>query len=117
MAMHLHIEESEVRRSDSTIHSLSWMGKVPEASPDGEGWKLQRSNYYQEGWLATGNAKGLVGATFTACHCKKSTTNPGRCNFNLRGHRSEVCFENADHVTIYSRLSTIRTDMQCIWSI
>lgn len=56
-----------------------------------EGWKLYRTNYYQEGWLATGNARGLVGVTFTTSHCRTRTAElPLRANYNLRGHRSEV---------------------------
>ncbi|XP_049794830.1 tubby-related protein 4 [Schistocerca nitens] len=55
-----------------------------------EGWKLNRTNYYQEGWLATGNVRGIVGVTFTTSHCKKAGDFPLRTNYNLRGHRSEV---------------------------
>lgn len=55
-----------------------------------EGWKLNRTNYYQEGWLATGNVRGIVGVTFTTSHCKKAVDFPLRTNYNLRGHRSEV---------------------------
>lgn len=56
-----------------------------------EGWKLDRTNYYQEGWLATGNARGLVGVTFTTSHCRtRATELPLRANYNLRGHRSEA---------------------------
>lgn len=55
-----------------------------------EGWKLNRTNYYQEGWLATGNIRGIVGVTFTTSHCKKNVDYPLRTNYNLRGHRSEV---------------------------
>ena len=62
--MHAHLEEG-VSRSDCGGHTLSWMGKVPETLPDEEGWKLNRVNYYQEGWLATGNARGIVGATYS----------------------------------------------------
>lgn len=65
------------------------MGKVPDTLPDEEGWKLNRTQYYQEGWLAGGNSKGVVGVTFTTSHCKKYDP-PARSNFNLRGHRSEV---------------------------
>lgn len=58
-----------------------------------EGWKLDRTNYYQEGWLATGNARGLVGVTFTTSHCRtRATELPLRANYNLRGHRSEASF-------------------------
>uniref|UniRef100_A0A182UNV5 SOCS box domain-containing protein n=1 Tax=Anopheles merus TaxID=30066 RepID=A0A182UNV5_ANOME len=55
-----------------------------------EGWKLNRTNYYQEGWLATGNVRGIVGVTFTTSHCKKNVDYPLRTNYNLRGHRSDV---------------------------
>lgn len=57
-----------------------------------EGWKLNRTNYYQEGWLATGNIRGIVGVTFTTSHCKKNVDFPLRTNHNLRGHRSEVSY-------------------------
>lgn len=55
-----------------------------------DGWKLSRVNYYQEGWLATGNIRGIVGVTFTSSHYKKHIEFPQRTNFNLRGHRSDV---------------------------
>ncbi|XP_050392635.1 tubby-related protein 4 [Patella vulgata] len=88
--MHIHFEQNTSTRTDSTIHSLSWMGKVPDGLPDeGGGWKLNRSQYYMEGWLASGNAKGVVGVTFTTSHCRRYEA-PPRSNFNLRGHRSEV---------------------------
>lgn len=89
--MYLHFEQNISSRTECTIHSLSWMGKVPDSmSGDTQGgWKLNRSQYYSEGWLASGNAKGIVGVTFTASHCRKYEP-PNRSNFNLRGHRSEV---------------------------
>ncbi|XP_053396039.1 tubby-related protein 4-like [Mercenaria mercenaria] len=90
--MYLHFEQNISSRTECTIHSLSWMGKVPDSLLPGDtsgGWKLNRSQYYSEGWLASGNAKGIVGATFTASHCRKYDP-PNRSNFNLRGHRSEV---------------------------
>lgn len=89
--MHLHFEQNTSSRTECTIHSLSWMGKVPDSLPRETtgGWSLHRSQYYSEGWLASGNAKGIVGATFTASHCRKYDP-PSRSNFNLRGHRSEV---------------------------
>ena len=34
-----------------------------------EGWKLSRTNYYQEGWLATANVRGVVGVTYTTSFC------------------------------------------------
>ncbi|XP_018322268.1 tubby-related protein 4 [Agrilus planipennis] len=88
--MHLHFERTTNAKSDCTILSLTWMGKVPDELPEDEGWKLNRTNYYQEGWLATGNVRGIVGVTFTTSHCKKNVEFPTRTNYNLRGHRSEV---------------------------
>ncbi|XP_043486232.1 tubby-related protein 4 isoform X1 [Polistes fuscatus] len=91
--MHLHFEKNNNAKCDCNILSLSWMGKVPDESPEDEGWKLDRTNYYQEGWLATGNARGLVGVTFTTSHCRtRAAELPLRANYNLRGHRSEVIF-------------------------
>lgn len=56
-----------------------------------EGWKLNRPSYFQDGWLATGNARGLVGVTFTSSVCSMKTPElPLRTNHNLRGHKSEV---------------------------
>ncbi|XP_049821138.1 tubby-related protein 4 isoform X2 [Aethina tumida] len=88
--MHLHFERTLNAKSDCPILSLTWMGKVPDELPEDEGWKLNRTNYYQEGWLATGNVRGIVGVTFTTSHCKKNVEFPLRTNYNLRGHRSEV---------------------------
>ncbi|XP_018578062.1 tubby-related protein 4 [Anoplophora glabripennis] len=88
--MHLHFERTVNARSDCPILSLTWMGKVPDELPEDEDWKLNRTNYYQEGWLATGNVRGIVGVTFTTSHCKKNVEFPLRTNYNLRGHRSEV---------------------------
>ncbi|KAG5672947.1 hypothetical protein PVAND_003034 [Polypedilum vanderplanki] len=88
--MHLHFEKNSNTKCDCTILSLSWMGKVPEDIPEEEGWKLNRTNYYQEGWLATGNTRGIVGVTFSTSHCKKIVEFPQRTNYNLRGHRSDV---------------------------
>uniref|UniRef100_A0A1S4GCY0 Uncharacterized protein n=1 Tax=Anopheles gambiae TaxID=7165 RepID=A0A1S4GCY0_ANOGA len=88
--MHLHFEKNSNTRCDCPILSLSWMGKVPDDIPEEEGWKLNRTNYYQEGWLATGNVRGIVGVTFTTSHCKKNVDYPLRTNYNLRGHRSDV---------------------------
>ncbi|XP_023034582.1 tubby-related protein 4 isoform X2 [Drosophila willistoni] len=88
--MHLHFERNTNTKCDCTILSLSWMGKVPDDIPEDEGWKLNRTNYYQEGWLATGNIRGIVGVTFTTSHCRKNMDYPLRTNYNLRGHRSDV---------------------------
>ncbi|XP_005105068.1 tubby-related protein 4 [Aplysia californica] len=88
--MHVHFEQNTCTRTDSNFLSLSWMGKVPEDLPEeGRGWKLEHSQYYVEGWLASGNARGVVGVTFSTSHCHKYEA-PPRSNFNLRGHRSEV---------------------------
>ena len=51
----------------------------------GDSKPLTLQHWLQEGWLATGNVKGIVGATFTTCHCKKNFDMPPRMNFNLRG--------------------------------
>ncbi|XP_042870790.1 tubby-related protein 4-like [Penaeus japonicus] len=88
--MHLHLEATSNARSDCSILALSWMGKVPDDMPEDEGWKLNRVHYYQEGWLATGNARGIVGVTYTTSHSKKPSELPPRTNYNLRGHRAEV---------------------------
>lgn len=88
--MHVHFEQNTCTRTDSNFLSLSWMGKVPEDLPEeGGGWKLNRAQYYVEGWLASGNARGVVGVTFSTSHCHTYDA-PPRSNFNLRGHRSEV---------------------------
>uniref|UniRef100_A0AAR5Q8D1 SOCS box domain-containing protein n=2 Tax=Dendroctonus ponderosae TaxID=77166 RepID=A0AAR5Q8D1_DENPD len=88
--MHLHFERTVNAKSDCRILSLTWMGKVPDELAEEEAWKLNRTNYYQEGWLATGNVRGIVGITFTTSHCKKNVEFPSRTNYNLRGHRSEI---------------------------
>jgi WD40 repeat protein len=94
--MHLHFERIQrpSSYSDCNLSSLTWMGKVPDGllQNEDEGWKLNRTNYYQDGWLATGNVRGIVGVTFTTCRSRKNIINdlPQRTNYNLRGHRSEV---------------------------
>jgi len=95
--MHLHFERIERPNSflDTNILSLSWMGKVPDGllqSEKEDGWKLNRTNYYQDGWVAIGNKRGIVGVTYTSCRCRKAslTDLPLRTNYNLRGHRSQV---------------------------
>lgn len=87
--MHVHFEQNNSTRCDCTVQCLSWMGKVPDGIPDADCWKLNRAEYYMEGWLASGNASAVVGVTFTTSHCRKYDA-PTRSNFNLRGHRSEV---------------------------
>ncbi|GFY63405.1 tubby-related protein 4 [Trichonephila inaurata madagascariensis] len=88
--MHLHFERITSSRTDCAILSLTWMGKVPDDLPDEDGWKLNRVHYYQDGWLATGNARSIVGVTFTSCHNRKIGDLPLRSNYNLRGHRAEI---------------------------
>lgn len=114
--MHLHFErlDKPSSYSDCDIRALSWMGKVPDGllqTHDDEGkrrydarcrfshngglasgWKLNRANYYQDGWLALGNIRGIVGATYTTCRCRRTALSdmPIRTNYNLRGHRSEL---------------------------
>ncbi|KAG1714114.1 Tubby-related protein 4 [Nymphon striatum] len=94
--MHLHFERTgSTVRSDCTLLSLTWMGKVPDESPTDisiEGnLTLNRGNYYKEGWLASGNTRGMVGVTFTTAHTDQAPEDiPLRTNYNLRGHRSEV---------------------------
>ncbi|XP_054718355.1 tubby-related protein 4-like [Uloborus diversus] len=88
--MHLHFERTNSTRTDCAILSLTWMGKVPDDLPDEDGWKLNRVHYYQDGWLATGNARSIVGVTFTSCHNRKIADLPLRSNYNLRGHRAEI---------------------------
>lgn len=56
---------------------------------------MTRTNYYQEGWLATGNIRGIVGVTFTTSTNRKNAEYPLRTNYNLRGHRSDVRLINA----------------------
>ncbi|XP_037081143.1 tubby-related protein 4-like [Pollicipes pollicipes] len=89
--MHFHLEKDCHARSDCHILSLSWMGRVPNDLIEQEGsWRLNRSSYYQEGWLATGNARAIAGVTFTSSHSRKHTDLPVRTNYNLRGHRSQI---------------------------
>lgn len=54
---------------------------------------MNRNNYYQEGWLATGNVRGVVGVTFTSSHARRPHELPLRTNYNLRGHRSDVSID------------------------
>lgn len=70
-----------------------------------EGWKLNRNNYYQEGWLATGNVRGVVGVTFTSSHARRPHELPLRTNYNLRGHRSDVSICKHSYTSTYANLS------------
>ncbi|XP_076862611.1 tubby-related protein 4-like isoform X2 [Brachyhypopomus gauderio] len=87
------VEHGPVLCSDSNILCLSWKGCVPKHEKEKP---VCRTKYYEEGWLATGNGKGVVGVTFTSSHCKRDCITPQRINFNLRGHNSEVLFGTDD---------------------
>ncbi|XP_039603714.1 tubby-related protein 4a [Polypterus senegalus] len=81
------VEHGPVLCSDSNILCLSWKGRVPKSEKEKP---VCRRRYYEEGWLATGNGRGVVGVTFTSSHCRRDRSTPQRINFNLRGHNSEV---------------------------
>uniref|UniRef100_A0A8C6MHF9 Tubby-related protein 4 n=1 Tax=Nothobranchius furzeri TaxID=105023 RepID=A0A8C6MHF9_NOTFU len=81
------VEHGPILCSDSNILCLSWKGRIPKSEKDKP---VCRRRYYEEGWLATGNARGVVGVTFTSSHCRRDRSTPQRINFNLRGHNSEV---------------------------
>uniref|UniRef100_A0A8C4ZUF7 TUB like protein 4b n=1 Tax=Gadus morhua TaxID=8049 RepID=A0A8C4ZUF7_GADMO len=81
------VEHGPILCSDSNILCLSWKGRVPKSEKDKP---VCRRRYYEEGWLATGNGRGVVGVTFTSSHCRRDRNTPQRINFNLRGHNSEV---------------------------
>ncbi|XP_068608329.1 tubby-related protein 4 [Brachionichthys hirsutus] len=81
------VEHGPILCSDSNILCLSWKGRVPKSEKDKP---VCRRRYFEEGWLATGNGRGVVGVTFTSSHCRRDRTTPQRINFNLRGHNSEV---------------------------
>ncbi|XP_026085915.1 tubby-related protein 4 isoform X1 [Carassius auratus] len=81
------VEHGPVLCSDSNILCISWKGRVPKSEKEKP---VCRKRYYEEGWLATGNARGVVGVTFTSSHCRRDRNTPQRINFNLRGHNSEV---------------------------
>ncbi|XP_022081827.1 tubby-related protein 4-like [Acanthaster planci] len=85
--MYAVLENNPAARSDCTILSLSWKGTVPDSEKDKS---YTRKRCYTEGWLATGNVKGIVGVTYTCSHARKNAATPSRTNFNLRGHNSEV---------------------------
>ena len=90
--MYAYVEEPGRARCDSAVQSLSWMGKAPDGQPEGgTTWHLTETSYYDSGWLAGGNTRGVIGVTLTSCRPgSPSFDQPARTNFNLRGHRSEV---------------------------
>ncbi|KAL0622353.1 Tubby-related protein 4 [Plecturocebus cupreus] len=85
-SMYAAVEHGPVLCSDSNILCLSWKGRVPKSEKEKP---VCRRRYYEEGWLATGNGRGVVGVTFTSSHCRRDRSTPQRINFNLRGHNSE----------------------------
>ncbi|KAK2525782.1 hypothetical protein Q9966_011031 [Columba livia] len=87
--MYAAVEHGPVLCSDSNILCLSWKGRVPKSEKEKP---VCRRRYYEEGWLATGNGRGVVGVTFTSSHCRRDRNTPQRINFNLRGHNSEAAF-------------------------
>lgn len=86
--MYAAVEHGPLLCSDSNILCLSWKGRVPKSEKEKP---VCRRRYYEEGWLATGNGRGVVGVTFTSSHCRRDRNTPQRINFNLRGHNSESC--------------------------
>lgn len=103
--MHIYFEplERPSSFSDCKIVSLSWMGRVSDAflqswnddQQQEENWKFNHVKYYEEGWLATGNQRGICGITYTSCKCPTKLNKismPSRTNYNLRGHRFEIKF-------------------------
>ena len=91
--MYAFVEEPSRTHCGSSVQSLSWMGKAPDGQPEsGTAWRLSENSYYDEGWLASGNSRGVVGVTMTGCRTAQNSSAdlPLRTNFNLRGHRTEV---------------------------
>uniref|UniRef100_A0A3P8WSF5 Tubby-related protein 4 n=1 Tax=Cynoglossus semilaevis TaxID=244447 RepID=A0A3P8WSF5_CYNSE len=99
------VEHGPVLCSDSNILCLSWKGRVPKSEKEKP---VCRKRYYEEGWLATGNGRGVVGVTFTSSHCRKDRPTPQRVNFNLRGHNSEVVLVRWNEP--FQKLATCDTD-------
>lgn len=96
--MFASVEHGPVLCSDSNILCLSWKGRVPKSEKEKP---VCRKRYYEEGWLATGNSRGVVGVTFTSSHCRRDRPTPQRVNFNLRGHNSEVGQKDNDFIMRY----------------
>uniref|UniRef100_A0A6Q2ZBF3 Tubby-related protein 4 n=1 Tax=Esox lucius TaxID=8010 RepID=A0A6Q2ZBF3_ESOLU len=103
--MYAAVEHGPVLCSDSNILCLSWKGRVPKSEKEKP---VCRRRYYEEGWLATGNGRGVVGVTFTSSHCRRDRTTPQRVNFNLRGHNSEVVLVRWNEP--FQKLATCDTD-------
>ncbi|CAD7691578.1 unnamed protein product [Nyctereutes procyonoides] len=103
--MYAAVEHGPVLCSDSNILCLSWKGRVPKSEKEKP---VCRRRYYEEGWLATGNGRGVVGVTFTSSHCRRDRNTPQRINFNLRGHNSEVVLVRWNEP--YQKLATCDAD-------
>ncbi|XP_041721514.2 tubby-related protein 4-like [Coregonus clupeaformis] len=99
------VEHGPIMCSDSNILCLSWKGRVPKSEKEKP---VCRRRYYEEGWLATGNGRGVVGVTLTSSHCRRDRTTPQRINFNLRGHNSEVVLVRWNEP--FQKLATCDTD-------
>uniref|UniRef100_A0A3P9H7L7 Tubby-related protein 4 n=1 Tax=Oryzias latipes TaxID=8090 RepID=A0A3P9H7L7_ORYLA len=99
------VEHGPVLCSDSNILCLSWKGRVPKSQKEKP---VCRKRYYEEGWLATGNSRGVVGVTFTSSHCRRDRPPLQRVNFNLRGHNSEVVLVRWNEP--FQKLATCDTD-------
>ncbi|NP_001038560.1 tubby-related protein 4a [Danio rerio] len=99
------VEHGPVLCSDSNILCLSWKGRVPRSQKEKP---VCRRRYCEEGWLATGNGRGVVGVTFTSSHCRRDRNTPQRINFNLRGHNSEVVLVRWNEP--FQKLATCDTD-------
>uniref|UniRef100_A0A8D1K0I0 Tubby-related protein 4 n=1 Tax=Sus scrofa TaxID=9823 RepID=A0A8D1K0I0_PIG len=103
--MYAAVEHGPILCSDSNILCLSWKGRVPKSEKEKP---VCRRRYYEEGWLATGNGRGVVGVTFTSSHCRRDRNTPQRINFNLRGHNSEVVLVRWNEP--YQKLATCDAD-------
>lgn len=78
--MYAAVEHGPVLCSDSNILCLSWKGRVPKSEKEKP---VCRRRYYEEGWLATGNGRGVVGVTFTSSHCRRDRNTPQSLDFTL----------------------------------
>lgn len=113
------VEHGPILCSDSNILCLSWKGRVPKSEKDKP---VCRRRYYEEGWLATGNGRGVVGVTFTSSHCRRDRSTPQRINFNLRGHNSEVwsllwnCFMTLSKLFLFNSSNTISVRILTTWT-
>lgn len=110
--MYAYIELSNVARTDSIIQSLSWMSYIPYSgsslnnNDDNNPNTINtRSTNFYEGWLATGNTNHIVSVTYTSIKSDDNSIIPDRTNFNLRAHRTEICFVSWN--IPYQKLATI----------